>query len=237
VTVSADFVVLTDGTNYKTLAISGTLDFGVNGAVNRLDAGSAASATWYAVWAIAKSDGTQGTLASTSATSPTLPSGYTFKARLGWVRTAAASSDLLGTWQYGRRVAYVQGLAGTSSIPVMQSGATGNPTTGPTLTAVAVGNFVPSTASCIDIALYAAHVNGTGNTFMSAGPNNSYGVTSSTTNPPPLAYTGGGGGAATVTQGGTFRTLMMLESTNVYCAMSPASGTALLLCFGWEDNI
>ena len=50
---------------------------------NGLDTGSVATSTWYHVYAIRKdSDGTFDVLFSTSATSPTMPSGYTYKRRI-----------------------------------------------------------------------------------------------------------------------------------------------------------
>ena len=48
-----------------------------------LDTGSIAADTWYHVFLIIKSDGTSDVLISTSLTSPTLPSGYSYKRRLG----------------------------------------------------------------------------------------------------------------------------------------------------------
>jgi len=69
-------------------------DVTVSGA-NGLDTGSEASSTWYSVWAIAKSsDGTSASLLSTSATTPTMPSGYDKKRRLGWVKNSGGSNFL-----------------------------------------------------------------------------------------------------------------------------------------------
>ncbi|WP_319798336.1 hypothetical protein [Nitrobacter sp.] len=64
---------------------AGTIDFTTNGA-NGLDTGSLANNTTYHVFAIGKSDGTTAYYASTSLT-PTLPTGYTLKRRLGSVLT------------------------------------------------------------------------------------------------------------------------------------------------------
>ena len=63
---------------------------------NGLDAGSEAASTWYSVWLIGDSTGTNPTagLLSASSTSPSLPAGYDRKARLLFVYNAA-SSDLL----------------------------------------------------------------------------------------------------------------------------------------------
>jgi hypothetical protein len=53
----ADFVTVTDGTNFKTLPFSKTINLATTGA-GALDTGAIASDTWYAIWCIAKADGT-----------------------------------------------------------------------------------------------------------------------------------------------------------------------------------
>ena len=58
-----------------------------------LDTGSEASSTWYHVWLIGNpTSGAVDFLASTSATSPTMPSGYTIKRRVGAVYNNGSSS-------------------------------------------------------------------------------------------------------------------------------------------------
>lgn len=58
-----------------------------------LDTGSKAASTWYHVWLIRKdSDGSADTLFSTSVSSPTMPSGYTYKRLIGSVVTNASSN-------------------------------------------------------------------------------------------------------------------------------------------------
>lgn len=58
-----------------------------------LDTGSEAASTWYHVWAIRKdSDGSVDALFSTSVSSPTMPSGYTYKRLLGSVYNDASSN-------------------------------------------------------------------------------------------------------------------------------------------------
>ena len=78
--------VCADSTNVRMLSVTAsTIDCGTVGA-NGLDAGSLANNTWYHVFAIGKTDGTTALLASTSAT-PTLPSGYMLKRRIGSFKT------------------------------------------------------------------------------------------------------------------------------------------------------
>ena len=69
-----------------------TLDFGTNGA-NGLDAGALANNTFYHVFMIISPLGNYAAFASTSLT-PTLPSGYKFKRRVGSVRTDGAAHIL-----------------------------------------------------------------------------------------------------------------------------------------------
>ena len=226
VTVAADYVTTTNGTTFQTTAVSSTINLGTTG-VDALDTGTIASGTWYAIWVIAKSDGTTKCVASTSGSSPTMPTDYTFKARIGWV-TTAGSATLHGTWQLGRRVRYVVGLAQTTAVRVMKSTAAGSMAT-PTWVAQSVSSYVPTTASMIDVALSAV---GNNATLAMVAPNNSYGSYSSSTNPPPLVLLGSAAGS---TGGGTISGSMMLESTNIYYASDVSA--SLVGCLGWEDNI
>jgi len=235
VAVAADFVTMTDGTNFLTHSLSGTINLGTNGAANALDTGTIAIDTWYAIWAIAKADGTTAGLASTSFTSPTLPSGYTFAARIGAVLTIHASATLYGTWQFGRKARYIVGLAQTSGLPQIHSGNTGNPTT-PTYTSKTITGFVPTTASSITVVLFNSDANGTGNSQIAVAPNSSYGGVQSTTNPPPLQIDVGGGGVSTVKQGGAIMGDLLLESTAIFVAVASAT-TGCIYAYGWEDNL
>jgi len=83
-----------DDTNTVMMS-SGTLtcDFTTTGA-NGLDTGSLAAGKWYHVWLIDKADGTDacfGDRADLAGLSPTLPSGYSYKRRLGSVLTDGSS--------------------------------------------------------------------------------------------------------------------------------------------------
>lgn len=83
VDIDADEIILKDssGRAFLAEAVNLTLDITVTG-INGLDAGTEANSTWYYIWL--ESDGTtlRGKL-STSSSSPTLSSGYTYKALLG----------------------------------------------------------------------------------------------------------------------------------------------------------
>ena len=92
--------VCTDGTNVQMLSVTApSIDCTTVGA-NGLDTGSLASNTWYHAFAIGKTDGATALLASMSATSPALPSGYTLKRRIGSFKTDG-SAHILGFIQKG----------------------------------------------------------------------------------------------------------------------------------------
>lgn len=221
VSITADEVMLEDGSNnYTTVrSVSLTLDTTASGA-NGLDTGSLAGSTWYALYVISNGS-TTAALMSTSATAPTLPAGYTYFTRVGWTRTdATANKYPKGFTQYGRRVQYlVASGSNLTALPIIVSGASGSVSV-PTWSAVAVGNYVPSTASVIFL------VPGNAGSMIVA-PNNAYGAMRSVTNPPFLSFD------ANSTNCEAFN--MMLESTNIYWASSAASSS--LACSGWEDNL
>lgn len=218
-TATADFVATTDGTTWQTTALSSTINMGTTGA-NALDTGSIASATWYAIWAIAKADGTTGGLASTSFTSPTMPSGYTFKTRIGAVRTASGLAQLLGTWQFGKRSQYVLGLAQTgTSYPRALNSASSQPL----WTAVSLSSFVPTTASEASIIWRAAVSNG--NAGISANG-------SANAIADGLAYINNAG-AADAQQSVSF----VLEGSNMYVATGGGITANRIAVSGWNDNI
>lgn len=133
--ITADEVMLSDGASSQLIsALTETLDITVAG-VNGLDTGAEAASTWYHIWAIAKADGTKKTLASLSATAPTMPSGYTFKAYLGAVFNKS-SSDFISMRQKNRRVY-------RENIKVLSSG------TAATWESVSLANAIPITADSI----------------------------------------------------------------------------------------
>lgn len=229
VTVTADSVAVAHATSGMTRlarTISQTLNTASVGA-GGLDTGALAASTWYAVFLIVADDGTQSTLCSLSATAPTLPSGYTYFVRVGWIRTdGTANKYPLSFIQSGRRVRYkVAAGSNVTGLPLMASGALGNVST-PTWSAVGIGSFAPTTAAAITVFLE----NNAVSVAAIVAPNNSYGGAGSTTNPPPIALSAS-------TNGGTFFSPadLLLESANIYYASNSAAN--YLFCYGWEDNL
>lgn len=184
--------------------------------VNGLDTGSEASNTWYSVWIIYNGTTVAGLL-STSATSPTMPSGYTFKARVGWVRNDA-SSNLYRTQQNNNIARYIIGTNPTAGIQ-MDSAVTGNTNT--PIQAISVSTFIPSTAITISGFLFST------NSGACAAPNANYANNGSTTNPPP---------AGTKVSSNPFSLPFefLLESTNIYWASNGADNAIYVT--GWQDN-
>lgn len=224
VTVTADELMVETTTNlYSTLrAISVTPSLAVSG-VNGLDTGTSAISTWYAIWIISNGTTTAGLL-SLSATAPTMPAGYTYKARVGWVRSdATANKYPLSFTQAGRNVQYkVAAGSNVTGVPVLASGAAGS-TTIPTYISTNVSSAVPTTAARIRGNLSCPASN-----QAIVAPNSAYGSYTSTANPPTLSL-GTGAGAYMIAPFD-----IALETAAISWA---ASAGGLLTCNGWEDNL
>ncbi len=82
--VTADEIMLqtVGGTTRRAATIDVTIDVTTLG-VNGLDTGIKSPSTWYHIWIISKSRGGVKGLLSISASNPTLPAGYTYKAYVG----------------------------------------------------------------------------------------------------------------------------------------------------------
>lgn len=192
---------------------------------NGLDTGTSVASTWYSVWVISNGTTTAGLL-SLSATSPTMPAGYTFKARVGWVRSdGTANKYPLSFIQAGRSVQYKVG-GNVAELPKLITGISGNPVT-PTWTPVSTANFFPSTVSSIFMGLY----NQGASTQTTAAPSNSYGAVNATTNMPMCNISN----SAANSNQNNFLIRMIPESSNVYYASNAT--VSHLSAFGWEDNL
>jgi hypothetical protein len=223
VSVSADEVVLSNASNqYVTLRSVSLTVAGTSVGANALDTGSVAASTWYSLWVIWNGTTTAGLL-SLSAAAPTMPSGYTHKARVGWIRTDGTANRFpLGFRQFGRQVRYVVAAgSNVTALPMMASGSAGTPNI-PTRAEVATGAFIPTTAGVIH-GTFGSN-NASLNTIVA--PNTSYGSYGSTTNPPP---------ASTNTSATNIPFSFAVESANIHWASG--GGGATLQCIGWEDNL
>lgn len=207
---------------------SGNITTGANGA-NALDTGSVTEATWYSLWAIYNpvSKNVAGLL-SLSATAPTLPAGYTYKARFGWVRTQVSSTHLIVSEGFG-----VDGRSQyqTTPLPTIVSGAVGNVSV-PTWVQESVTTFVPPTACAIVLVttVYSGD--------LIVAPNNTYGGIGNITNPPPICQnTSELFSVANVSVFDSRVTELNLEGGNISVAAAIGGNTTLVQCLGWVDNL
>lgn len=223
VSVSADELVVSNSGAYKTLTSISLSISGASSGANGLDSGSLATNTFYSVWVIWNGSAAAGLL-SLSSTSPTLPGGYTHKARVGYILTDGTSNKYpVGFSQIGRQWRYKPSAGSNiTSLPAIGTGVTGNIST-PTWTSSTVkGVFVPSTAA--SIVLLVRQNTGT----IIVAPNNSYGPYTGMTNPPPVGMSNAGGNAHLPAS-------LQLESNNLYWASDNVNNG--LFCYGWEDNL
>lgn len=137
--INYDQLVLQD-TNANALVVnSGALniDFTTTGA-NALDTSTQQASTWYYGWVIAKPDGTVAALGSTSATAPTMPSGYVYKALMTAARSNG-STQFVKYRQFGNEIFYEGGVS------VLASGAA------TVETAVSLTTVAPPIAQAVQI--------------------------------------------------------------------------------------
>lgn len=220
VDVNADdaFLVNTSGNGIRTGTVDLTINAGTTGA-NGLDTGSLGNSLWYYIWLISNGV-TTAALLSLSATAPAMPSGYTYKYLVGEIFTNG-SAAFVRIRKKGNVTRYqVIAASTTPNLPIINSSATGSITV-PTWTAFSVSNFVPPTATHIQLLM------GTNtSTNIILAPNNSYGAINSTTNPPYWQHITGSAGFID----------MMLESTNIYIAQD-SSSAGVTACVGWIDAV
>ncbi len=232
--VVADELCVGNGAGgYQTLrSVNLTPSFAVAG-VNGLDVGSPGSqtaSTWYSVWVIWNGT-TVSSLLSLSAISPSLPAGYTHRARVGWFLTdATANKYPFSSLQYGRN-GYFRVAAGTNyaSPRAIASG-----TTSGAYVATSVAQHCPPTASVIMLRLHSSNAN---NVVGAVAPNTSYGALTAGT-PPTFATSFAPVVLTTPTNASPYdmrRGSVPLEGANIYYLSN--SSTVTLLADGWEDNL
>lgn len=106
VDITADEVCLKDanGVGFIVKNVNLNPDIAASGVANGLDTGGEAANTWYFIWVIYnETTATVAGLFSLSSTSPTMPSGYTYKALAGAVRNDNLS-NFAPMYQRDRRV-------------------------------------------------------------------------------------------------------------------------------------
>jgi hypothetical protein len=227
VTVTADEIAVEDSNNaYRTLrSVSLAINSAGSGA-NGLDTGTLSAVTWYSVWVIYNpTTFTTAGLLSLSATSPTLPSGYTMKARVGWVHTDGTVNKYPFSYiQLGKSVRLYQS-ANVVGMRQMAAGILGTfSNTAPTWAAVALGDYIPSTASMICVVANNEYTGSLSNYEVATSTAYSGAISA---NPPQMF--------SNIDNTHVEIATILLESMNLYVA-STANGFGLF-CSGWEDNL
>lgn len=207
--------------------LSATIDLTtgtVTSTANGMDGESRPASGWVYLYAISTGSGMAGLGTTTSPLSgpPTLPAGYTYYAYLGAMR-CDGSSNLLRSKQLGAGTAYTPVTASNTTIPPqMATGAVaGN-------TAIAVGAFVPPTASKIRVIVFATM---TTNQSFALVPNNNYASATGAAAGDPFGFTNSTASPIVVNQLGE----LTLESTNIYYGANGTSPT--ISCYGWTDYV
>lgn len=234
VTITAGSVCVKDSSNNQVVlnSVSISPSLSTSGA-NGLDTGTSTTSTWYYLWVIWNGTTVAGLL-SLSSTSPTMPAGYTHKARVGSTRSDGTGNKYpLRFVQYGRRVRW--GIAAGSNqtaYPLMSSGVVGS-ISPITWAAIATGAFCPPTTASISVTAQNPNV---ASSVVLLGANNVPSGTWNTTTPlsPAILYQSSvGSGAA---YGSTCANVeVVLESSNIYWIANAAA--AGLNAIGYEDNL
>jgi hypothetical protein len=203
VDLSVTDITLKDGSGNVTLGnVTGAVvNIATSGVANGLDTGAKGSLTWYYIWAISNGSTTAG-LFSTSSTSPTMPSGYTYKALVGAIKTDG-TGNFLSISQIGRYVAAQQfNFTGLSSGPLTISSAVPP-------TAKAVSGFFMAPAGAGNSAnVYSTSVNGSlvaNENVLNSGSGSAYAPFSiPLTNYPTIGVIASGGTASVYVTGWYF---------------------------------
>lgn len=220
VSISASELLLRGADGSPRLVSGVSLSLNTSGAgANGLDTGSIAASTWYALWVIDNGT-TTASLLSLSSTAPTMPSGYTHKARVGWIRTDGTGNKWpLAFSQHGCGVEY-EPASGTNLTAYPQV-ATTNASIG--VTSVSLAATVPATSGNVHLRVrqdsVANAANGT-NLYTTATGEAQAGALG----------TNGAQGLARVT-------LKPRVPGTVYWSVATSTGSAALGVIGWEDNL
>ncbi|WP_225519994.1 phage tail protein [Escherichia coli] len=226
VSVSAAAVCLENAAGAQRTVKNLALQLNLSAAgVNGLDTGALAASTWYAVHIIYNGV-TTAAIGSLSATAPILPAGYTYAARVGWVRTdSSANKYPLSMIQVGKSAQYkVATGSNVTALPTLITGAYTTPA------AVTVSTLVPPTAGKISLAAgitSAGYVGFSPNNNYSSAPGSNY---LSATNPTGFPFVGGYNASSPVP---TANGELVLETNTIYYSSSGAGG--ILQCLGWEE--
>jgi hypothetical protein len=224
--ISANTAIVTNSSGYGFYISSYTctINLSING-VGGLDTGSIAASTWYHLYVVSTGS-TNSCLASISATSPTLPTGYTYYYRVGAMQTDG-SSNLYRTLQKGNRARYkLTSTSNTSTYPFFSAA---NPGSWFSYTVTGNASGAPSTSVSIVGILVTPQGSSLG---ASIAPNN-LGNTPSSLPANPMYTYGWGAGGTSASVGSQVD--IILESSNVYFWNN--NSNAYFELVGWTDSV
>jgi len=239
VVVQADACIVQNasGGTARVTTVNVTVSAGTSGA-NGLDTGTFTGPNWYAVFIIYNAGAsTIAGLISLSASSPTLPSGYTYFARVGWVR-ADSNPYFYRTLQFGRDAQYVITASTNTAQAVIIASATAGTysTTAPTLATVTIKGTAscvcPPTASKINVSATTSW-EGSAASGVLVAPNASWGGANngpegSNGNLYPIWMVSGVAASSSA--------WITIEANSLVAWASAAAGGAIG-CIGWQDNL
>jgi len=147
-TVQIGIGMARDAGDVANIETTGTVNVDITASgLGGLDTGSEATSTWYSVWLIG-GGGSVGGLLSTSATTPTLPAGYIYKRRIGWIYNHS-DDDIQAFYQTGGRERTTWwNETGANFMKILDSGSATS------WTVVDASARVPSTASELGLWAY-----------------------------------------------------------------------------------
>ena len=194
VNISANSAVLTTAGGYNVAALNGisvSANVSTSG-VNGLDTGSVSANTWYYGYIIYNlSTLTVAALLSVSASSPVLPSGYSYSVFIGAVCKTDGSGNFYLFKKRGNMFRWtVASGTNTSNLPFIINYSTGNVSIPVWSNYGVQGNSGPFPTSLVPasaqtISTIAGSIYGGGGSVIVA-PNSNYGGVNSTVNPPPI---------------------------------------------------
>lgn len=216
IAITADYAFCrsTAGLSYRHSGVSVSINLATTGA-NALDTG-AQGTDWYSLWLI--SDGTTvAGLASASFTAPTMPSGYTYKVRVGAMHSTSTTLD--GSKSYGNRSYYTGGAQSVTSTNSQSNAST------------SLATLVPDTAIA---GIFNATTASNANSGVGVSPNTSYGTTfgnATSANTPYVSCT-----SIASTENGNFTAEVPIETAQTVYVTTGTAGTNRLNIVGWIDN-
>lgn len=227
VTITADQAVTQSAAglvlNRSTVSTSVNITTGtVTSTAGGMDGEAVGTSAWLYIFLIDNGSAINaiGAAAAGNGTSPTLPSGYTYKCRIGAVRVDG-SSNLYRSVQRGRRFQWVLngGSGNTTVFPTISSAANVS------YTAAAVAAAAPPTASAICVQANTS----ANNSNYGIAPNANYSTIGGGTAIPPIAYN------STTTYAAYLIGCIVLESTNIYSYSN--TGTLTITGYQYIDAV